>query len=550
MRACLASGALKVAATVFLLGATGAAAQDRAIDREIDAMSDEERIGQLLFLGLSGPIANAEMRKEVSEWHVGGIALYAHNVESREQVRRLNDEIVRASAGHAVPFIAIDQEGGIVHRVRLGVPVIPSNMALGAAGSPDLARRAGFAVGAGLRDLGFTMNFAPVLDVLSEPRNAAIGTRAFSDEPALTATLGAAYVEGEKMAGVIAVGKHFPGQGGVREDTHASLPRLASTLPELRRRELVPFERAFKHGLLAVMTSHIALPTIAEAADMPATLSHRIVTGLLRDEMHFTGIAISDALQMDALAGRHRPEALAIDAILAGADMVLMLGSEDERQAVFTSLLTAYRDGRLPRDRVREALRRILTVKGTLPRVPPPNPGGGAKLVEEIARRAATLVQGSAHLVPLSSALRANILYIGPEGLLGNRIGATAAVILPSPLRSETAEALHAAATMQFAKASVVIAAAANETQFELLRALQREHPSQPFVFVNLGSPFRILVGRNSASLLLYAEDDASQSAAVAALKGEAAITGICPISLPDGSGEHQEQPVPGASKN
>jgi beta-N-acetylhexosaminidase len=518
---------------VLLLAPCIASGQSRsAIEREINAMTDEERIGQLLFLGLSGPVPNAELREVVGEWHAGGIALYAHNIESREQVRRLNEAIVLAAEGHAVPFIAIDQEGGIVHRLRLGVPVVPSNMALGAAHSADLARRAGFVVGAGLRELGFTMNFAPVLDVLSDPRNTAIGTRAFSDNPELTATLGAAFIEGEQRAGVIAVGKHFPGQGGVAEDTHTVLPRLTLTLPALRRRELVPFDRAFKSGLLAVMSSHIAIPLIAERPDLPATLSRRVMTNLLRNEMHFQGIAISDALQMDALARRRDPGALAIDAILAGSDMVLMLGSAKERQEVFRTLLAAYRDGRLPKQRVREALRRTLKVKASLDGPRDTRVEEGAAVVQEIARKAVTLAPRSARLIPIPPVLRQHAVYIGPDGVLRSQIGATVTVLLPSPLRAETENGLHASASAALATASIILAAATNEQEFKFVRALHKEHPSMPFVFVNLGSPFRLIVGESAATLLHYAEDEASQAAAVAAVNGQMQVTGRLPVDL------------------
>ena len=166
------------------------------IDRVIDSLPDDEKIGQLLFVGFDGQVPGDELRILANKWHVGGIALYAPNMETPQQVRRLTGYI--RSEGASLPaFIATDQEGGIVHRLRTGVPVMPSNMAIGATASPEIARRAGRAVGAGLRELGFTMNFAPVLDVLSAPQNDAIATRSFSDEPGLVGRLGSAFAEGE-----------------------------------------------------------------------------------------------------------------------------------------------------------------------------------------------------------------------------------------------------------------------------------------------------------------------------------------------------------------
>jgi beta-N-acetylhexosaminidase len=323
------------------------------------SMTPEQKIAQLMIVGFDGHVLSDELRGLIARG-VGGVVFYSYNIESPEQAKHLTESI-RAAADPIAPFIAIDQEGGIVHRLRSGVPVIPSNMAIGATRSPDLSRRAGRAVGAGLRDLGFTMNFAPVLDVLTEHGNSAIATRAFSDDPALVATLGTAFIEGQNEAGVISVAKHFPGQGGVAEDTHRTLPSLDVPLSTLRERELVPFTDAFHHGLQAVMTAHIALPRIAETPLTPASLSRRVVHSLLRDDLRFDGIVITDALQMKAL--RDDRVSVAIEALRAGSDMILTAGTANEREQIFRGLLAAYRSGRLPHATVDRALRHILLVK-------------------------------------------------------------------------------------------------------------------------------------------------------------------------------------------
>jgi beta-N-acetylhexosaminidase len=528
---------LLVLVAIALVAIVAGGTSRPGIDRTIDSMSADERIAQLLFFGFSGQVADDELRELAAERHVGGIALYAHNIESREQIRRLNDSIVRLSAGHPVPFIAVDQEGGIVHRLNLGVPVIPSAMALGATRSPDLARRLGVAVGASLRDLGFTMNFAPVLDVLTEPRNEAIGTRAFSDDPELTATLGSAFIEGQQSTGMIAVAKHFPGQGGVVGDTHTVLPRLDVSLARLWNRELVPFRRAFGHGLGAVMTSHIALPQIAERPDRPATLSPRVMTVLLRKDLHFDGILITDALQMDALSRARGAGALALEAILAGSDMVLTLGDAKQRREVFSTLVEAYRDGRLPKRRVREALRRILAAKAALPGWTPDRTSSNDAIAAEIARRAATVVDGSAPLVPLPPELREHLVYVGPDGLLESALDSKVVIALPAKLDDITRDRLRKSAHAAVENALLFVAAAANEQQFAFIRDLHNERPAVPFVFVNLGSPFRVVTGSKAATVLMYAEDDASQNAAAEVLRGDRPATGTSPVALPNGSG-------------
>lgn len=505
---------------------SGAAPPRNEVDILIDRMSDDERIAQMLFVGFEGQMPGEELRDLAGTRHVGGIVLYSANIETPVQVKELTGFIQR-SGGALPPFIAVDQEGGIVHRLRLGVPVIPSNMALGAAASPDLARRAGRAVGAGLRELGFTMNFAPVLDVLTEARNEGIETRSFSDRPELVAALGSAFIEGEHEAGVLAVGKHFPGQGGVAGDTHSRLPRSEISIATLRHRELVPFRAAFAHGLRAVMTTHVAFSRIAEKPDRAATLSRRILTTIARDELRFDGIIITDALQMKALTAGERPGTLAVEAIEAGADMVLALGGRKQEEEVFSALGEAVRSGRLSRDRLRRSLRRILRLKQTLPSarasVPP-----DAHIVDEVARRALTIVASNPlpRLPPISE-----ILYVGPDGPLRDAFAGSVVIPLPSRLASEVAASRTAAAIAAARSAKLCIVVASNASQFDVVRDLA-EHTATAVVFMNLGSPYRILSGEGRWTLLTYSDSIASQHAAIDVLFGRTRAEGSLPVNV------------------
>lgn len=514
---------LAAVALLLVLSPTGGAA---SIDATIDTMSDAERIAQLLIVGVSGPVDSAELRRNVREWGIGGVVLYARNLESPEQVRRLTSAI-NGHAGRIAPFVAIDQEGGIVKRLRLGVPVLPSAMALGATRSPDLARRAGAAVGTALRALGFTMNFAPVLDVLSAV-NDSLGTRSFGGDATLVADLGAAFIEGQQAAGVVSVGKHFPGIGGVAGDTHKRLPRLDASLEVLRTRDLLPFRQAADRGLMAIMTGHVALPRIAERNDLPATLSRRVMTTLLRKELHFEGILITDALQMDALARDRGASVLALEALLAGSDMILTVGGSKERDEVFAGLRAAYRDGRLPKARVRQALRRILAVKATLRRPIVPQKADG--IVDEIAARAITQV-GIPEL-PAVATVGARLRYIGVDGPLRSRLPGT---VQSLPAHIDASEATQfagmIAATMK--GAPLCIAAAATQDQFDVIRRAHENAPETPLIFVNLGSPHRILSGPRVITLLTYADDAASQLAAARVILGEAEARGVPPVALP-----------------
>jgi beta-glucosidase-like glycosyl hydrolase len=540
-----------LATCAWLCTAAGGAPTDPAIERAIDAMSDDEKIAQLLFVDVPGPIDSLELRRLVAERRVGGVVLYAYNMESPDQVKRLTEAIRAHAAGGTTPFIATDQEGGIVRRLRLGVPVLPSAMALGATRSPELSRRAGAAVGTALRELGFNMNFAPVLDVLTSAENASIGTRAFSDDPKVVADLGAAFVEGQQSAGVIAVAKHFPGIGGVAEDTHKALPRLDASREQLSRRELLPFRRAIEHGLAAVMTGHIALPRVTESPGLPATLSTRVMTTLLRKEMHFEGIAITDALQMDALARERGYGALALDALQAGSDMVISIGRDKQAQAVYDDLRAAYRDGRLPKARVRESLRRILTAKAMLKR------GSFASqkadgIIEEIARRAVTRVARADTKLPAIADVSGSLVYVGPDGPLRTTLAPRNAVSLPSRPATESTQ-LSGTIAAAMHNAALCIAAAETQEQFEVIRRAHEARPQTPLIFVNLGSPHRILRGPRALTLLTYGEDARSQIAVARVILGEEKAQGVLPVTLHESTGAsdtaHRESvPAPGGT--
>jgi beta-N-acetylhexosaminidase len=518
---------LRVAALFSLaLAVCGAAAaaprRDPAIERAIDAMADDEKIAQLMIVGFDGSSFTAEFLRLVRDRRVGGIVLYAANLSSPKQVRDLTASIARAG-GDRRPFIAIDQEGGIVRRLRDDFPVLPSAMALGATRSPELARKAGHAVASGLRDLGFDMNFAPVLDVLTEPRNASIGTRAFSDDPALVASLGSAFIEGQRRAGVVSVVKHFPGLGGVADDTHERLPVLTVDAATLRKRELVPFRAAFTQELTAVMSGHVAIPALAGST--PASLSPAVLTDLLRRELRFDGVVISDALQMKALAGG--AGTLALQTILAGSDMVLALGKPEARDEVFATLRAAYRDGTLPKERVRESLRRILALKKTTRASTLLTPRERLAVLDEIAARAVTIV---GEMQPLRAGQK--IAYVGPDGALRRALPAPTAVLLSTSTSAAERSARIAAATAAGRRADLLIMAAENQQQFELLRDVRARLPKQRVLFVNLGMPWRIMRDAAACTLLTYADDARSQEAAAQVILGKARATGIAPVTL------------------
>jgi beta-N-acetylhexosaminidase len=515
-------------ALLLCVGLAFPAAAQTAYPAAERSLSDDEKLAQLLMIGFYGKEPNDDLKRMLAEWHVGGVALYKQNLESPEQAARLNGAIQELAAGGVAPFIALDQEGGTVRRLRAGVPDLPGAMAYGAARSPELARRAGFLLGRSLRALGFTMNFAPVLDVLTNPANTVLGARAFGSDAAQVARLGSAFVEGELESGIVPVAKHFPGSGGTAGDSHFGLPSFAGSAEELRRTELVPFRAAIRAGLPAVMTAHIALPKIAESPELPATLSHRVLTEVLRGELQFQGLVITDELQMRGIAREAPIGEVAVDALLAGADMILVVWDHKDREAIFEAMKAAYASGRLPHEVVERSLRRILAVKARLAKQPPATASSATEndpLTTALAEQSMTVVHAGRR------ALAEPVVFLGADGPLQARFASAARIATPTRVD----DAVVAAALGTCRGAKTLVAAVVTENEHQLLLRLARARPDLRIVAISLGSP-QLIAGLPRGVTLLYAYGDtpASQRAAAAVLLDRHRAPGRLPVVLPE----------------
>ncbi|MGC1380249.1 MAG: beta-N-acetylhexosaminidase, partial [Candidatus Baltobacteraceae bacterium] len=282
-----------------------------------------------------------------------GYVLFDRNGSSVAAVRPLTDALRRLS--DQPPLIGIDQEGGRVARLREGVEPMPSMMALGAIGDPGLAERAGEQVAFDLRRAGCTLDFAPVLDLAIDPRNVVIGTRSLGADPKQVAALGAAFGRGLKTGGVLSCYKHFPGHGATAVDSHAETAVVVADEAMLRDRDLVPFA-AIARGAPAMMTGHV-LAGAFDAAK-PATLSTRIATTLLRADLGFAGVLVSDCLEMKGVGGDGSPE-LAVEALAAGVDLLLFSHDPQRASAAAQAIERAVGDGRLALQRLEEAYARV-----------------------------------------------------------------------------------------------------------------------------------------------------------------------------------------------
>jgi beta-glucosidase-like glycosyl hydrolase len=351
--------------------ATAASPLDQAVS---DAMArlttDEDRIGQLLLLGWIGDTAE-KARPELEELRAGGI-VFVQNATASADARTINQGLkqIASDANLTPPLIAIDHEGGIVQRIK-DVPNLNNNWDFALTNPTDAqACQRGLAHAQTLKDMGFSMNLAPVLDVNNNPANPVIGKRSYSADPEVVARLGAAYIRGLQGGGIVAVGKHFPGHGNTSTDSHLGLPLQPQSVEDLDKIELVPFKRAIQTGIAGIMSAHIVFPAV-DPSGVPATLSQPVMTGLLRNQLGFGGLSLSDDMgAMKAITDNYAPGDAAVRAVNAGVDMMILSAEIGRQRQARDGLLAAVESGAISQARLDEAVRHVLTAKarfGLLP---------------------------------------------------------------------------------------------------------------------------------------------------------------------------------------
>lgn len=309
--------------------------------------------GQLMMVRLFDTELDADTDAFLRQYKVRGACLFRQNMLDAAQLTRFNGALRDALGPQAL--IALDQEGGAVVR-STWVPAPPSAMALGAANDPQLAREVGAAVARAVRALGFNWNFAPVLDLNNNPHNPVIAERSFGADPETAARIAMAWMEGSESEGVACCVKHFPGHGDTHVDSHRDLPTVDKPLEELERFEFAPFRIAASKAS-AVMTAHIVYPALDPVN--PATMSRPILTGILRERFGYEGVIITDGMDMHAIAHRYSAGQAAVNALVAGADMVMAIGARETQVETVHAIAAAIRDGVLPLAEVEARLARL-----------------------------------------------------------------------------------------------------------------------------------------------------------------------------------------------
>ncbi|MFH9468589.1 glycoside hydrolase family 3 protein [Streptomyces clavifer] len=581
-RTLLTATAVTAAAAATGVAVPGAAraagtSTDSRLKRLIARMSLEEKVGQLFVMRVYGHSATAPDQADIdanldeigvrtaaeliARYHVGGIIYFAwaHNTRDPHQIAGLSNGIQRAGLAGPTPvplLISTDQEHGIVCRVGEPATLLPGAMALGAGGSRSAARAAGRIAGAELAAVGIRQNYAPVADVNVNPANPVIGVRSFGSDPDAVAGMVAAQVKGYQGAGIAATAKHFPGHGDTSTDSHTGLPYIHHTREQWAELDAPPFRAAVAAGIDSIMTAHIVVPALDPSED-PATLSHPILTGILREELGYDGVVVTDALGMEGVRTKYGDERVPVLALLAGVDQLL---NPPDLSVAWNAVLQAVKSGEISVARIEESILRILRLKTKLGlfRDPYVTARGVDRAVgvrahlaaaDRIAEHTTTLLANNGALLPLSRRSHRNLLVVGadpasPSGTTGpptttlaetfGELGFTATALstgtAPSP--AKIAEAVAAARD----KDAVVVGTynvSATSSQRTLVGALAAT--GVPVVTVAIRNPYDIahLAGTGyTASLAAYSWTDVELRAAARVIAGRADPEGRLPVPV------------------
>ena len=332
------------------------------IKEEIENMTLDEKIGQMITVGIDGYTVNDKTKELIVDKKVGGVILFKDNINDSNQLLQLINNIKDINSKNKIPlFISIDEEGGRVSRLPKEIKKLPSNEVIGNINDKKLAYDIGETIGYSLKSFGFNMDFTPVLDINSNSKNTVIGDRSFSSNKNIVANLGVSEINGFKSRNIISVAKHFPGHGDTDIDSHYKLPIINKTLDELKEVEFVPFKNAIEENVPSIMVSHILLPEIDDIN--PASMSKTIITDILRKNLKFDGLIVTDDMTMGAITNNFDISEACIKSINAGADLLLICHGYETEVDVINNIKDAVDKGIISIDRINESVYRILSLK-------------------------------------------------------------------------------------------------------------------------------------------------------------------------------------------
>lgn len=510
----------------------------------------EQKIGQLVMIDFTGLAVPDDVAHSFSTRHWGGVILFAKNIERREQVAALCSALQAAHDQPEPLFIGIDQEGGIVDRLPFDpLASSPGAMALAAAGDVAWARETARVNGLELASLGINVNFAPCVDVNCNPSNPIIGVRSYGETADQVTRFGLEVARGYRDAGIAPCAKHFPGHGDTSVDSHLALPALNEGRERLDAIELAPYRALIGDGLEMIMSAHIVYPAL-DGAGLPATLSRPILTDVLRSELGFDGVIITDSMSMKAVADNFGVGQAAVMAVQAGADVVLACGTREAQEETWQALFAAVRGGVIDEARIDASVARIRRLKAAWAargEVAPP-PASTAEGIDEVARASTTVVRNDGAL-PLRPATR--VALVAPALLPVSQLGEIGAVFpLSDELRARDMQVTEHRFSLQEGgvddgpsicaqarEADVVVLCLyargrLSPEQAELTRALLET--GRPVVAISLNSPYVLVdVSDVKTYVCTYGYARSSVRALADVLCARVAPRGRLPVSLP-----------------
>ncbi|WP_405751285.1 glycoside hydrolase family 3 protein [Streptomyces sp. NBC_01411] len=553
----------------------GPSGHDRQLKQLIGRMSIEEKVGQLFVMRVYGHSATAPDQADIdanlkeigvrtaaeliAKYHVGGIIYFswAHNTRDPHQIAALSNGIQRAGLAQRTPvplLIATDQEHGIVCRVGYPAALFPGAMALGAGRSRDDVRTVGRISGAELRAIGIRQDYSTDADVNVNPANPVIGVRSFGSEPAAVARLVAAEVQGYQSSQVAATAKHFPGHGDTAVDSHTGIPVITHTRAQWESIDAPPFKAAVAAGIDAIMTAHIQFPALDPSND-PATLSQPILTGILRQELGYDGVVVTDSLGMQGVRDKYGDDRVPVLALKAGVDQLL---NPPDLDTAWHAVLNAVKSGELTEERLDESILRILRLKDRRALFSSPyvaevridkTVGIPSHLAtaDRIAERTTTLLVNHDRLLPLSRRSARSLLIVGPDPaspsgttgppttVLGKELTGLGFTTTVLPTGSAPTAALIADAVAAAAGKSAVIVGtydvAVGDAQSKLVAALVAT--KVPVVQIAIRNPYDIAqLSGVRAALATYSWTDVELRAAARVIAGRVSPRGVLPVPV------------------
>jgi beta-N-acetylhexosaminidase len=476
------------------------------------SLSVEQRAGQAMAVAFHGPSVTSAVEEMIRIRGIGGVVLRAENAPNASALSRICADLQRIAAEAKIPplFLALDQEGGSIARIASGMTVFTSQMGLAATPDPVAAVQRAATITAGeLRASGINWNFAPVADVNNEPLNPIIGNRSFGSDPQRVSTLVAAAVRAYAAAGLLCCAKHFPGHGAATVDSHLALPIIDVDRARLDRVELPPFRAAIAAGVPAIMLAHLIVPALDQTPSLPASMSRRVTTDLLRRELGFAGLAVTDDLEMGALTTIGQAAA-GERAIQAGADFVLFRFDEAAQRDGHRLIEVAIRSGSLPQFDV--TLNRLLDAKlryGILDQtsVPSPDVAANAAAALDIARSSVTLLHNDGKVLPLrgrvyvAATTTADLTPLPGDSDLATELERSRGTVTGRKFGTTISDSVMATALDEARAADVVVVGVAdigiNDDQLKLVTRLAA---AKPTVLVSLRGPYDVSIAPNVAA--------------------------------------------------